>query len=220
MNSTKHSTAKRSSLLRRRSTLTTEAFRAHWAGPHAAIATRLPGIKAYTQNRVDARLWRYPQEAGYECDGIVELEFESEAAMEAASDVAEVKRLLPEDERILFDAITLCRVEDGAPQIREHRLKVMMAVKLPDQSERALGLFKESLSAAGCMEWSTERVETAAHRESLGFESDPPSLFATLWFAGEQEAVRAFGSGAWLTALERSVKRATAWKIDPLKIVG
>jgi hypothetical protein len=220
MSKIERSKAKRSSLLRRRNALTIDEFRTHWAGPHAKIATGMPGIKAYTQNRVTGTLWSNAHEAGYECDGIVELEFESEFAMAAASETEVVKRGLPEDEVKFLEAITLCLVEDGAPQLRPDRFKVMIAAKLADASESTLSLFQQSLRAAGCAHWSTERVETTAHRESLGFERDPPSVFATLWFAGEGDAVRAFGSGNWLMEIEKVVSRATAWKIDPLKIVG
>ncbi|CAG9274260.1 hypothetical protein C7402_102561 [Paraburkholderia unamae] len=180
----------------------------------------MPGIAAYTQNRVDARLWSYPSEAAYECDGIVELEFEHEAAMAAAGETAVVREWLPADELKFLDGITLCRVEDGARQIRPGLLKVMIAAKLLDESESAIRRLQESLGLAGCVEWSTERVETTAHRESLGFEGDPPSVFASLWFAGEGDASRAFASGNWLKALESAVRRATAWQMDPLKIVG
>jgi hypothetical protein len=220
MTQMKSSTAKRSSLLRRHNTLTTEAFRNHWAGAHASIATGMKGIAAYTQNRVDAKLWSGPAAEGYECDGIVELEFENEAVMLAAGETDIVKRQLPEDELKFLEAITLCRVEDGAPQIRPGLVKVMIAARLMDESETAIARFQQIIRSSGCIDCSVDPVESAAHRAALAFESAPPSLFATLWFAGQSDVARAFDSGDWIESVARVVTQASAWQIDPLKVVG
>ena len=66
-------------LIRKRSDLTTEAFRAHWLGTHATLAQGLPGLRRYRINFIDPD--RFPG-AGY--DGFSELWFDSQEALDAA----------------------------------------------------------------------------------------------------------------------------------------
>ena len=66
-------------VLYRRADLSPEQFRRHLEEVHAPLARKLPGLKAYKQNHVLPDPTRQP---GW--DAIVELCFESWAAMEAA----------------------------------------------------------------------------------------------------------------------------------------
>lgn len=76
----------RMGLIRRRPDLSPEAFRRHWREVHGPLASRFPGLIAYHQNHiVDRRQLGVDHARGaWDIDGISELWFESEAAMQAA----------------------------------------------------------------------------------------------------------------------------------------
>jgi len=65
---------KRIGLIRRKPSLTHEAFVSHWLNVHAPMARSLPGLRRYCVNFVDRD--RFPK-FGY--DGFSELWFDSEA---------------------------------------------------------------------------------------------------------------------------------------------
>lgn len=209
--------SKRCSLLRRRPDLGFQSFAEHWAGPHAAIATTMPGIARYTQNRVRRELWSCG--TGFACDGVVELEFRDEAAMHEAGTGNAVRTLLPEDELRFISAITLCQVPAGARQVWPEMEKIVVAGCLaPDGS---YALLKQALSATGCVEHSIDAVSAAAHRERLDFESDPPHFFATLWFKADCDVACVFGRNThWDASAGRALRKGAAWLINPLQIVG
>lgn len=214
------SKGKRTSLLVRRSDLTVEAFRKHWAGPHAAIATSMPRIARYTQNRVEGVVWIAPgNHEPYKADGIVELEFESEQAMAEAGKSESVRRLLPEDEPRFMSAITLCQVPAGAQQIRPGNTKVMVAARLADGRD-IMDLF-DVLATAKPLEVSVDPVLGAAHRDVLAYEKEEPHAFATLWFEPERSLAGVFGPiSEWQKAASQCLTRGTAWLIDPLPIMN
>ena len=62
--------------LTKRDDMTREQFRAHWGGPHGAIALRMPGLRRYVQNHALAE--------GGPHDGVAEMWFDDEAALGAA----------------------------------------------------------------------------------------------------------------------------------------
>jgi uncharacterized protein (TIGR02118 family) len=64
---------KRISLARRRPGMSMQEFAAHWLGPHADIAQRIPGLRGYVINLIDD-----PELAGW--DGIAETWFDSRDA--------------------------------------------------------------------------------------------------------------------------------------------
>jgi uncharacterized protein (TIGR02118 family) len=66
-------------LIRKRSDLTTEQFRAHWLEVHAPLARQLPGLRRYAVNFIDRKA---VPNAAY--DGFSELWFDSAEALEAA----------------------------------------------------------------------------------------------------------------------------------------
>lgn len=76
----------RMGLLTRRPDLSPDAFRRHWREVHGPLAARFPGLIAYHQNHVvDARQLGVDHARGaWDIDGISELWFESEEAMQAA----------------------------------------------------------------------------------------------------------------------------------------
>ena len=66
-------------LIRKRSGLTTEQFRAHWLDVHAPLARQFPGLRRYAVNFIDRDA---NPTAAY--DGFSELWFDSEEALNAA----------------------------------------------------------------------------------------------------------------------------------------
>jgi uncharacterized protein (TIGR02118 family) len=84
-----HAAIKRIGLVRKKASMTQEAFVAHWLGTHAALCAVLPGMLRYSVNLVDRS--RFP-DFGY--DGFSELWFKDEAALAAALASPEGKTLL------------------------------------------------------------------------------------------------------------------------------
>lgn len=74
----------------RRENLTPEEFLAHWTGPHAAIASRLPKLRGYSINLL-------PENSGIGWDGFVELWFDSDEDLLAALASDVMKFELPLD---------------------------------------------------------------------------------------------------------------------------
>lgn len=213
--------AKRTSLLQRRPGLSVDAFRAHWAGPHAAIACTMPGIARYTQNRVDQRLLAWSaQGPAYESDGIVELEFHDEAWARASTRSETALRLLPEDELRFMGAITLCRVACGARQTWPGHVKVMLAARLAGEPAAALKTLASVLHQSGCKDSSVEAVRDTFHRDTLRYEQEPPHVFATLWFDPAADLAEVVDSRSeWMRAARACIGRGSLWRCDPLKIV-
>ncbi len=211
---------KRCSLLRRRPDMDRLAFRRHWVGPHAAIAIRMPGIAHYTQNRLDEPLWQIAERSrGYEADGIVELEFRDERSMQEANAGPVVREMLPPDELRFLEAITLCQVPAGAAQIRYGLAKVMLALRFADAARDGIRMLAEAIAALGCVAHTVESVAATFHRTQLQHESEPPDVFATLWFDDAAGARAALAGGAWPHWAGRALRRGTAWLCDPLPIV-
>jgi uncharacterized protein (TIGR02118 family) len=92
--------SRRMTLLRRRSDVPPAAFGAHWAGPHAEIARRYPGLAKYTQNHVEQRLDPALDDA-FRCDGMAELWFPGQGAMHAALGSSVTAELIADEPRFL-----------------------------------------------------------------------------------------------------------------------
>lgn len=86
--------AKLVGFIKRRPDIDRDEFVAHWRGPHAAIARRLPGLRAYRINVL-------PEDNGLGWDGFAELWFDTETELEAALQSDTYKVELPKD-RPLF----------------------------------------------------------------------------------------------------------------------
>lgn len=104
---------KRMSILTRRPDVTPERFREHWFGLHADLLKKLlPEVNGYVQN-----LWLGPgpnplrPPGPHKIDGIVELWFENEAAMDAAFASDRGKELMA-DGRLFIDTVTTFVVEE------------------------------------------------------------------------------------------------------------
>jgi uncharacterized protein (TIGR02118 family) len=81
-------------LLTRKSGWTHEQFMKHWLGTHAPLAHKVPGLRRYVQNHIQGERTRSDIEATpVEIDGIAELWFDDQAALETASRTPEMKAL-------------------------------------------------------------------------------------------------------------------------------
>ena len=81
-------------LLTRKDHLTHEQFMKHWVGTHAPLAHKVPGLRRYVQNHISGERTRADIEAtAVEIDGIAELWFDDQAALETASRTPEMKAL-------------------------------------------------------------------------------------------------------------------------------
>ena len=81
-------------LLTRRDGWTHEQFMTHWVEIHAPLAHAVPGLRRYVQNHITGERTRADIPAtAVEIDGIAELWFDDQAALEAATRSPEMKAL-------------------------------------------------------------------------------------------------------------------------------
>jgi len=81
-------------LLTRKKDWTHEQFVKHWIETHAPLAHKVPGLRRYVQNHIRGERTRADIEAtAVEIDGIAELWFDDQAALETASRTPEMKAL-------------------------------------------------------------------------------------------------------------------------------
>jgi uncharacterized protein (TIGR02118 family) len=81
-------------LLTRKSGFTHEQFVKHWVNTHAPLAHKVPGLRRYVQNHITGERTRADIEAtAVEIDGIAELWFDDQAALETAARTPEMKAL-------------------------------------------------------------------------------------------------------------------------------
>lgn len=87
-------------LFRRKEAMTLEDFEQHWRNQHAALVSRLPGLRRYVQSQTLRSGYRKQQPA---CDGVAELLFDDTSALRALQDSPELAAVLA-DERNFIDA--------------------------------------------------------------------------------------------------------------------
>ena len=81
-------------LLTRKSGWTHEQFMKHWVEVHAPLAHAVPGLRRYVQNHIRGERTRADIEAtNVEIDGVAELWFDDQAALERAAQTPEMKAL-------------------------------------------------------------------------------------------------------------------------------
>jgi uncharacterized protein (TIGR02118 family) len=157
---------KRMTLLARKQGLSTEDFRAHWAGPHAQLALRMAGIARYVQNRVEEPLWHTGSAPAFDVDGIVELFFTDTEAMRLAqaSDIGTT--LIPEDEPRFLKGWTLCVVESEGDESTGRGVKVLAPFRAPARALRGrLDDLQREPRAAVVGTASADRLPLAALRQ-------------------------------------------------------
>jgi uncharacterized protein (TIGR02118 family) len=81
-------------LLTRKPGWTHEQFTRHWVETHAPLAHKVPGLRRYVQSHIrDQRTRADIPALDVEIDGIAELWFDDQAALETASRTPEMKAL-------------------------------------------------------------------------------------------------------------------------------
>jgi len=81
-------------LLTRKKDWTHEQFMKHWVEIHAPLALAVPGLRRYVQNHIRGERTRTDIEAtNVDVDGIAELWFDDQAALERAAQSPEMKAL-------------------------------------------------------------------------------------------------------------------------------
>jgi uncharacterized protein (TIGR02118 family) len=81
-------------LLTRKDGWTHEQFMKHWVEIHAPLALVVPGLRRYVQNHIEGERTRPDiPTTEVEIDGIAELWFDDQAALEAAARTPEMKAL-------------------------------------------------------------------------------------------------------------------------------
>lgn len=211
---------KRMTLLARRANITPHQFREHWAGQHAGFGRSLPGVVKYTQNRVTTVLWQHFHDEPFSVDGIVEIFFENEAAMENAARSDMGTRVIPQDEPLFLRGLTLCVVEtEGRHDNDGTKVIVAMSKKhdADDRSDRSiLNLAKE----AGATSVSVNRVSRTYARSGMWTEPMPPEWLLVVWFPSADAARSAFGiEGRLASQIAAASMKASAYLCDPLVIV-
>lgn len=218
--------SKRMTLLSRRDGMSVEAFRAHWAGPHADIALTIPGIAKYVQNRVEAMLWqRTGTSAPYQVDGIVEMSYRDEASMQTAQRCDAALQQIPDDEPNFIRGWTLTVVESEGPEAFANGEKVIILL------ERSACIGEDDFIAAvraafpmrlngpqqAAFNWTLDRKS----RPSLWHEPRWPDVFVNLWFQSHDDMTDFFAShSSDLRSLDRLVGRGAAYHVDALCLKG
>lgn len=81
-------------LLTRKADWTHDQFMKHWVDVHAPLARAVPGLRRYVQNHIRGSRGRADiAETAVEVDGIAELWFDDQAALEAAARTPEMQAL-------------------------------------------------------------------------------------------------------------------------------
>lgn len=207
---------KRITLLRRHLDLTETAFRNHWAGVHAAIATGFEGLARYNQNRVAQKLWQTG--GGFSIDGVVELWFDTpEVVVKNAT--SQTTAALIEDEPNFLSGLTGLSI--GAASVSEPDTgaeKLMLFLRCEDNTAS-----KEApvpaVAALDPIAQSTEILTPAFIREALWAEPEPPTMVLILWLSPRAMAQAANPEGALAHAVRYVASRSVALAVDPLRIV-
>jgi uncharacterized protein (TIGR02118 family) len=84
-------------VVHKRPDMEVEDFRRYWRETHAPIAARIPGLRRYVQNFVDASLVGTPPSF----DGIAELVFDDEASLERAMASPEIEAATADNKNFL-----------------------------------------------------------------------------------------------------------------------
>lgn len=121
---------KRMSILEKRPGDDLAFFSRHWRERHGPLVARLPAIRSYVQNHVEAVYEPVP----FRIDGIVELEFDDAAAMDKAF-TAETVRAVRADEPNFLGNTTGYVI--GASRIRMAEEQGKLVVVLAHDGDRA-----------------------------------------------------------------------------------
>lgn len=200
----------RMGLLSRRPDLSADAFRQHWRDVHGPLAARLPGLSAYHQNHiVDRRqLGVDHRRGGWDIDGISELWFASEDAMDAAI-ASDAYQAVRDDSPAFLARTRVVAVEQRTPVPFTNPsggwIKRMSFLRrhdhvTPEDFRREwfdvhAGLVKAFPTLLGYRQNLILRREDEPGSIS-GYDAVPADGIVEMWFANEEALQASFGSPA------------------------
>lgn len=205
---------KRMVLLKRRVDLSLDQFFAYWAGPHARVASRLPGVSKYTQNQVQECLW---MDGGPAVDGIVELWFRDQESMERAASSDVGRTLIPEDERRFLSGITLVNVKPDAGKAGHGAATKVILVG----EAKGGGFDARSLAGGEAAAWLASDVQMAERvygRDGLLLQQEISRL-VNLWFESAESARGFFARRSTRDVLREQLRTSAAYLVTPLQII-
>jgi len=214
---------KRLTLLRRRRDLTDAEFRRHWAEPHAAIARGFDGLVKYNQNRIDSVCHRSGS-TRFEVDGIVELWFSSQVAVDANQTSATTEALIEDEPRFLSGLTALSAGEARATEAGCGARKFMTLAIAENPArlhQRLCELLRAELQAEGLRDFAIEKLRPAFTRPSLWSEPVSPNLVVTTWVDDGPAADKHIlaENAALRIALDMETTTSAVYAVDELQIV-
>lgn len=187
---------KRIGMFRRKVDLDRAAFSKHWATTHRRIVTTLPGMARYVQNHVYEPLDPpFSSVQAYDIDGIAEMWWESEAAMNATMNEDARSRLM-RDEANFIERITIFLVEEERQSVNDGTVKVIVPMRSVVGREASAKAWRHALRAGlPHLRTSVEgRVLEVRTRPHLPTEMVAPDCFMELRFETVQSAEAAVTS--------------------------
>lgn len=214
---------KRCTLLRRREDVSKQAFGDHWSTVHADIAAGFDGLVRYNQNHVRRICWHYGQPR-FQVDGIVELWFASQAAVDQAAQSDTTRALIIDEPNFLsgLTALGVGRADYTDVEHAEAKYMILALAPDPERFRTALNAWHRSLQPkdAATFVLSVETFVPGFTRETLWSEPQPPNLMVTLWTKKAAGSALLTGSGASLSALYQEEAQASlAVEVRELRIV-
>jgi uncharacterized protein (TIGR02118 family) len=165
---------KRIAILEKREDMSVEQFDEHWATPHAAIISRLPGLQEYVQNAV---LDRWVPGDGTGVDGIVEVWFDDAAVTSPEEHTSMAQQ---DDEVAFIRTLTAITVTDRRSYNSDDKVWVLSPVALTEIPGLAL-----PDDAIVC---SPEPDAVLMERPRLRRDAAPPSTLIILPVARDESA--------------------------------
>lgn len=217
---------KRITLLARRDDLTFDQFSDHWFTVHGEIVKDMPMVHGYIQNPIKARLLTaLNSENPYSFDGIVELWFENQAAQDTAF-AADAAKLLPKDELNFIRGITIFPVTEDRKEPKSHPVKVIVAARFGDGSDRGQGAGSELAEQFGALDGvtvvSVNHLDEVSWREHLWHEPQAPNVLIELGFGSGGE-VESFVGMPKLAEIHSAIVRGggaiEAYETGPRRII-
>jgi hypothetical protein len=215
-------------LLVKRNEIASEAFRLHWAGPHADLI--LPIIRffpdrkkvKYTQNRVIDALFKTPSDEGaFSVDGIVELHVPTASPSGEAVATGAVRKML-EDEKRFLRGLTECVVEPEGPDVNDRDFVKVMIIAERERTVPKSDFASATRHAFGsgfaglvqvCFNWTV----SVLYRDGLWHEPTAPDAFIELWFDSKVSAEQAVAQGT--LAAKKAWGRASAFLMDDFRVL-
>lgn len=201
---------KRMTLLRQRSDISRDAFRKHWAEPHADIARGFPALAAYNQNRVERSLWSFGP-IKLQVDGIVELWFESHEGMIEAGKSDTTRQLIEDEPRFMSGITGLMATPTRTNGGSKGSIKAILLGRA-DDPEAAVS----EASRRSDLAFEGNTLTPAFTRPALWSEPSPPNVALVLNLQADRVEEQ---SAALKRTVENIFSSAELFLVDELVIV-